>query len=73
MTINSATDHGYNINWSIKVQPGLHVRDADRNYMKVVRRHADGVWWDCEWLEGPHTGKTIARHHDDILEDAYAP
>lgn len=76
MTINSATDHGYNTDWSIKVAPGLVVRhlSAEGNCkMRVVRRHRDFGYWECVWLDGPRERGIWIRSERDILADAYAP
>jgi hypothetical protein len=74
--MNSATDHGYNADFTIKVQPGLEYRhlSAEGNHaMKVHRAHRDVGYWECVFLEGPRERAIWVRSGCDILRDAYAP
>ena len=72
--INSATDHGYNTDWSIKVEPGLkvlHVSAEGMHEIKVLRRHRDSGYWECVFLNGPRERSIWVRSAKDILKDAY--
>ena len=75
MTINSATDHGFNTDWSIKVAPGLeyrHVSAEGNHEMRVLRRQRDHSFWECVWLSGPRERGIWVRAERDILADATA-
>jgi hypothetical protein len=75
MAINSATDHGFNTDWTIRVQPGLQFRNisADGNcQMRVHSRHRDFGYWLCVFEDGPRKGAIWIRRDRDILADAYA-
>lgn len=80
MAINNATDHGYNADWSIHVQPGLIVRRTlwgEVCELKVVKRYpgqtSRGPLWTCQWIDGPNRATYWTRPERDILQDAYAP
>lgn len=73
--INSATDHGYNTDWTVEVRPGLEFRhvSAEGNHdMRVARRHRDPGLWVCVWLSGPREHGIWIRSESAMLRDVYA-
>ena len=78
--MNSATDHGYNIDWSINVGPGLECRQRSAwglSAYRVLRRHRDHGYWETAITEFPDhpglIGSIEIKSERDILADAYAP
>lgn len=74
--MNNASDHGYCVDWSIKVAPGLvfrHMSAEGIHKARVVRRHRDHGYWECVWLSGPRTNGIWIRRAKEILADCYAP
>jgi hypothetical protein len=75
--INSATDHGYNTDWSIRVHPGLICRcvvahaGVFQTY-RVTDRWAPQGFWKVVMLDGPEAGCLFDISEHRILEDAYA-
>lgn len=78
MTINSATDHGYNTDWSIQVAPGLtfrHLSAEGISEHRVLRRLAPyrGPYWEVSQLTGIRAPQIEIWSASDILEAVYAP
>ena len=77
--MNSATDHGYNIDWSIKVRPGLECNQRSAwgiSTYRVLRRHRDPGYWETaitEFANHPGlVGSIEIKSGREILADAYA-
>jgi hypothetical protein len=77
--MNSTIDRGYNINWTIKVKPGLesNAPSAAGVYTyRVLRRHRDQGYWETVITKGGHPallGSIQIKSGKEILADAYAP
>jgi hypothetical protein len=74
--MNSAVDHGYAADWSVKVEAGLefrHLSAEGNSRMRVLRAHRDVGYWECVWLDGPRERGIWIRGEKDILADCRAP
>lgn len=78
MAMNSATDHGYNIDWSIKVEPELQATDETGRIYRVRRWHSSSGYfkqnyWLCEIISGPGVlpGEKFHISERRIIADAY--
>jgi len=78
MAINSATDHGYNTDWSIRVMPGLKFRHlsaegVSEHEVVGLYRPYRGPYWEVRQLTGARAPQIEIWSESDILEAAYAP
>lgn len=76
--MHSATDHGYNVDWAIRVFRGMIcvAKSGHGLYTyRVARPHRDAGYWETVITEGGHPaliGSVQIKRERDIIADASA-